>query len=437
MSVKALPKEFYDAFLSDAAKARRPSPIRGLFPLEQTPGVISLLAGKPNSSTFPLTSLELTSRSPTEPGKESTLRIEGAELAEGLQYGPTPGIPSLIEWATGLQEHVHKRKKGEGWRLSIGSGSQHVIYKAAHALLDKGDTMLVEAPVYAGVIPLFAELGVDMIEVETDAYGIKSSSLREILENWPAEKPKPKVLYTVPYGCNPTGMTATTDRRKEVLQLAHEHNFLILEDDPYFYLYYGPAERPPSYFELELQAPEVGRVVRFDSLSKILSSGIRIGWVSGPAPIVNAMDLHTATSILQTPSLTQTIAHAILNSWGYDGFLQHTKTVSEFYRQKRDVFEAAMQKHLGGLAEWTPPESGMFYWFKLKLPDGDSQALIATKAFENGVLALPGTVFLPNGRKSAFVRASFSLLEEDQVNEALKRLRTTLEKELANGNAGN
>ena len=117
-------------------------------------------------------------------------------------------------------------------------------------------------------------------------------------------------MTEIKYGCNPTGMTATLQRRKEVLQLAREHNFIILEgtylflhpskllvvnltvitDDPYFYLYYGQAPRYPSYFALELQEPEVGRVLRFDSLSKILSAGMRIGFASGPEPLLNAID---------------------------------------------------------------------------------------------------------------------------------------------------
>lgn len=121
------------------------------------------------------------------------------------------------------------------------------------------------------------------------------------------------LCYYSQYGCNPTGMTASVKRRKEVLALSREHNFLILEglsctslyvastaddqrkcksDDPYYYLYYGTAPRPPSYFTLELEEPEVGRVLRFDSLSKILSAGLRIGFTSGPEPIVQAMDRH-------------------------------------------------------------------------------------------------------------------------------------------------
>ncbi|KAG6840389.1 hypothetical protein C0991_007019 [Blastosporella zonata] len=236
----------------------------------------------------------------------------------------------------------------------------------------------------------------------------------------------------VQYGCNPTGMTATLERRKEVLALAREHNFLILEDDPYYFLYYGKAARYPSYFTLEGEGSETGRVLRFDSLSKILSAGIRIGFVSGPTRLLQAINAHTATSNLQTSSLTQVIVYKLLQSWGYDAFIKHTEKVSEFYREKRDVFETAMKKHLSGLAEWVSPEAGMFFWFKLLLPDdgsgdgGDSQALIAEKAVREGVLALPGTAFLPNGRKTAYVRASFSLLGEEDVDEALRRLANVI-----------
>jgi len=112
--------------------------------------------------------------------------------------------------------------------------------------------------------------------------------------------------------------------------------------------------------------------------------------------------------------------------------MKHTEVVSQFYKERRDVFENAMQKHLAGLVEWTPPESGMFFWFKLVMnpnepsAEGDSENIIRTKALENGVLALPGTVFLPNGRKTAYVRASFSLLGEDDVNEALRRLKEVI-----------
>lgn len=435
--IKWQPEEYYAPFFSVLAKEFRPNPIRGLFPLEKKPGVISLLAGKPNPDTFPFTSLSFTARSPDDPAKEDSYTISGAALSQGLQYSDTSGLPQLIDWLTGLQEVSHGRKKGEGWRLSVGSGSQDVIYKAFHALLNDGDPVLVESPVYAGVIPILKSLHCELIEVETDAGGISSSSLKKILDEWPVNKPKPRVLYTVPYGCNPTGMTATLERRREVLQIARAHNILILEDDPYYYLYFGKEERPPSYFALEAQVGGVvGNVVRFDSFSKVLSAGIRMGCISGPEPILRAVDMHTGTANLQVPSLTQAIAYSLFSGWGYDGLKKHVDYVSQFYRAKRDVFENAMKKHLDGLAQWVTPEAGMFFWFKLQLPshpaapEGDSQELIETRAYANGVLALPGTVFIPTNTKTAYVRASFSLLDEDEVNEALRRLGEVIRKEL-------
>jgi tryptophan aminotransferase len=115
-----------------------------------------------------------------------------------------------------------------------------------------------------------------------------------------------------------------------------------------------------------------------------------------------------------------------VNSWGYAGFKSHTERVSAFYKAKRDVFISALERHLGGLAEWTAPEAGMFVWFKLLIEGDDSETVVRTQALEKGVLALPGTVFLPDGRKTAYVRASFSLLGEEEVEEACRRLGETV-----------
>ncbi|KAI0298051.1 PLP-dependent transferase [Multifurca ochricompacta] len=428
--IGVLPPSYYEFFLSEVAKARKPSPIRGLLPLEQTPGLISLLAGKPNAVLFPFTSLQFTAPDPNGSNGEVIHKIDDDMLSTALQYGPTSGIPHMVEWLMDFQEQEHgRKKKGEGWRVSVTAGSQDGIYKAVQALLNPGDAVLIEKPVYAGVIPMFETLGCEMIEVETDPDGLNSLSLHHILENWPSSRPKPKLLYTVPYGCNPTGATTTLARRHEVLDLLRKHDILILEDDPYYFLYFGTRPRIPSYFMLEAQTGDrnVGRVLRFDSFSKILSAGIRVGFVTGPTPILDAMDRHTATANLQPSSFSQAVIITLLRAWGRQGFLAHAHKVSKFYREKRDVFEAAMRRHLHGLAEWNTPEAGMF---RLLLgEDGDSANIIRTKAFKNGVLALPGTVFLPNGAPTAYVRAAFSLLEEEQVDEALRRLSVVLLEE--------
>ncbi|KAG8821443.1 hypothetical protein FRC17_009826 [Serendipita sp. 399] len=442
--IAALPASFYSDFLSILSKSRLPSAIRTLLPYEDRPNMLSLLAGKPNPALFPITALSVTVRSPIDSSSSTQLTIDGKMLEDALQYGPTQGVPQAHKWFVGLQEVAHNRPATGGeWGLSVGNGSQDLIYKAFAALVNPGDPVLVEAPVYAGVIPLLAANHASSIEIETDQNGVSVSSMREVLESWPANTPKPKLFYTVPYGCNPSGVTTTLERRLEVLKLAHEHNFIILEDDPYYYLYFGDTPRPPSYFELEGQQGQqgrdsgipVGRVLRFDSFSKILSAGMRLGLVTGPRPLVEAINMHSATSNLQPSSTTQIIAYTLFNSWGYDMFFAHTRLVSEFYRQKRDVFASALDRHLKGLAEWTLPEAGMFFWIKLYVPpssntsngaqdakEGDSEKLIREKALEAGVLALPGKSFFVKARTTPYVRTAFSLLDENEVDEALRRL---------------
>ncbi|KAJ3565954.1 hypothetical protein NP233_g7312 [Leucocoprinus birnbaumii] len=429
-STKRLSDAYYASLLSQSGRERKPSPICSLYPLERAPGIISLLAGKPNPTTFPITSLTFSARSPysSSPADETTYSLTPGELALGLQYADAAGIKPFLEWCYGLQEISHGRKKGEGWSVFVGVGSLDLIYKAIHALVDYGDPVLIESPTYSGVLSIFQNLHCNLVDVETDSQGISAASLRSILENWPTEKPPAESIC----GNNPTGVTATLERRVEVLKLAHEFDFIILEDDPYYYLYYGSELRPPSYFSLEKQIlPETGRVLRFDSLSKVFSAGMRLGFASGPEPILTAIGIHTETSTSQTSSLTQMIAYKVLSSWGYDGFKIHTKRLSDFYREKRDVYQAAMMKYLDGYVEWTQPEAGMFFWFKLKLSNdrdeaNDSESAIRGTAFKNGVLALPGTVFLPNGSKTAYVRASFSLNTEEEVFEGLRRLRASI-----------
>ncbi|KIM33517.1 hypothetical protein M408DRAFT_326211 [Serendipita vermifera MAFF 305830] len=392
--------------------------------------MISMLAGKPNPSLFPITSIAITVRSPLDGGaSEKVLEINGPDLEEALQYGPTSGIPKAERWFKGLQERAHHRKQGPDWDMAVGSGSQDLLYKAFLALLNPGEAAMVEAPVYAGAIPLLLGQGAECIEIRSDGQGVDVAHMRKTLQEWPVGKPKPKVFYTVPYGGNPNGATASLERRLEVLRLAHEHNFIIMEDDPYFYLYFGTAPRPPSYWELEGRSNKPrGRVLRFDSFSKVLSSGLRLGLVSGPRVLVEAINLHSSTANLQVSSTTQAIAYALLSDWGYEAFFEHSRQVSEFYRVKRDIFLKSLEKHMTGLAEWTVPDAGMFFWMKLLLPetatapDGDSEEVIRQQALKAGVLALPGKCFFADGRTTPYVRASFSLLEEADAEEGLRRL---------------
>ncbi|KAJ7074721.1 pyridoxal phosphate-dependent transferase [Mycena amicta] len=429
-------------FLSKRSAQWKACGIRGLFPLEAIPGMISLLAGRPNPTTFPFESITMKLR-PTLAGMPATnddsdpltITLEGEQLTAGLQYGLTAGAPNLIKWLEQFQTYAHKRLPNPAsWSVTVGSGSQDLMYKACDTLIDEGDFVLIEAPVYAGVLGFFAALPCKLVEVGADSQGLDPTNLEEILSTWEETHPgerRPKFLYTIPMGSNPTGASIPEERKIEVLRLAKKYNILVLEDDAYAFLYYGPeGKQARSYFALETEVnDEEGRVVRFDSLSKVFSSGMRIGFMTAHPVLANSVNMITSNTNLQPNSLTQVIAYTLLSRWGPQGFLTHCKQVATLYRTRRDAFERLARKYLSddGLAEWTSPVAGMFLYVKLIVDlDGtptDSEVLLRERAIAKGVLAVPGTSFMPLAGRTPFVRVSFSIIEEEDAEEACRRLR--------------
>ncbi|KAN0066476.1 hypothetical protein ACQY0O_000570 [Thecaphora frezii] len=453
-------------FLSDAVALRPASAIRALFPAEHIPGMLSLLAGKPAPQTFPLANISLTLKPEAEGGVDPAsgqpvqLSIEGEELAEALQYGATSGPARLTEWLTQMQIRMHGRelvKRGDqldgvagrsAWRVTTGVGSQDLLNKAFEALLNPGDVILSDSPVYTGILPALVMLKARIIPVESDSEGMSGDALDNLLANWDSAPqtrglPRPKCLYTTPTGANPAGTTASDDRKRQILAAARQHDFVILEDDPYYYINFDGLGQDPvarrrsrTYWSLEDEGREVhgmGRVLRFESFSKILAAGLRLGVATGPVELLNAIDANTAVSNLQPSGVSCVVGYKILSYWGVDGFLRHADNVAAFYRAKRDNFVGKASAILGasGVATWISPVAGMFLWLKLNLPptsdeagdEGDSFALISDKAKAAGVLAVPGMAFLPDGRKTCYVRTSFSMIAEDDVEEAFRRLR--------------
>ncbi|GAA5912662.1 hypothetical protein JCM5296_006047 [Sporobolomyces johnsonii] len=421
----------WDYFISQSGKRWEPSAIRGLFPLEKIPGMVSLLAGKPNAETFPFSAITVSLKPIIPTDQPEQLVVESEALTEGLQYGPTAGLGGLVKWLENLQEKRHQRAQDGSWRVSVGSGSQDLINKAFCSLINEGDSVLLESPVYSGTLGLLKQHKCDLIEVPVDTSGMRPDALEDILANWTAKFPGkrfPKLLYTIPTGSNPTGCSSPLDRREKILSLVRQYNLLLLEDDAYHYLSFDPENITPSYFELEARSGgETGRVVRFDSFSKILSSGMRLGFLTAAKPLVDIVDLHTSNTNLQPSSTTQAMVLVLLNKWGLDGFLAHTRRVAAFYKAKRDMFEKVAHKYLDGLATWVSPDAGMFLFLDLHLTTdgtaGDSSSLISTTAVQKGVLAVPGVGFLPNGGVSSFVRVSFSLATEQDAELAFQRLR--------------
>lgn len=423
----------YSRFLTATSLARKPSPIRSTVDImSRAPKtLISLAPGSPNPNTFPFKSAVFT----VENGR--TIQLEGGMIKTALQYSPSYGIPELLSWLKQLQIKLHNPptvyyppSQGQ-MDLCITSGCQDGLCKAFEMLINPGDTILVNEPLFPGTLYAMKPLGANIINVPSDEHGIIPEGLKKILSQWKPEDSKdptkktPKFLYTVPNGNNPTGYSLTGDRKKEIYELARKYDFLIIEDDPYYFLQFSkPWE--PTFLSMDVD----GRVIRADSFSKILSSGLRVGFMTGPKSLIERIVLHTQVSTLHPCTLSQLMVSQLLYQWGEEGFLAHVDRTIDFYKNQRDLVLAAADKWLSGLAEWHAPKAGMFLWIKVK-GISDTKELIEKKAIEREVLLVPGNSFYVDGSApTSFFRASFSLVTPAQMDTAFQRLAHLIKESL-------
>jgi len=413
------PIEDYTPYFSSLARRREPSAIRALQPFLGIPGMISLGGGMPNPETFPFAGITFTVDDGTE------LNFDAADMQGALQYSSTSGVPALVAELQALQRREHNPPSDRS--ICVNTGSQEALTRAFAMLLEPTDTLLVEEPTYSGALAYLKPMGCRLVGVPTDGLGLIPAALAEVLGDWDsgphAGTPRPRVLYTIPTGANPSGGTMSLARRKEVYATAREHGLIILEDDPYWYVYLGaPEDRPPSLLSMDVD----GRVLRFDSFSKVLSSGMRLGFATGPPALVSQLELHTQAVNLHPCGLSQVAVAKLLQHWGPAGFDAHVTDVCELYRQQRAAFLASAEAHLTGLAEWHAPEAGMFVWLKL-LGVEDSFALIKEDAVAEKVLLVPGAAFTVGG-SSGYVRAAFSTASPEDMEEACARLARLLRR---------
>ncbi|XP_008576751.1 PREDICTED: kynurenine/alpha-aminoadipate aminotransferase, mitochondrial [Galeopterus variegatus] len=421
----------YSRFITATSAARKPSPIRVTADTLSRKSLISLAAGAPNPNTFPFKTATIT----VENGK--TIQFGEELMKRALQYSPTTGIPELLSWIKHLQVRLHNPptvhyppSQGQ-MDVCVTCGSQEGLCKVFEMIINPGDNVLLSEPVYSGTLHILQPLGCNIINVSSDEYGIIPDSLKEVLSRWKPEDAKdskkntPKLLYTVPTGNNPTGSTLRSDRKKEIYELARKYDFLIIEDDPYYFLQYGKS-RPPTFLSMDVD----GRVIRTDSFSKVISSGLRIGFITGPQPLIERVVLHIQVSSLQPSTFNQFMILQLLQQWGEEGFLAHVNRVIDFYRKQKDAMLAAADKWLGDLAEWHVPTAGMFLWVKIKGVH-DIKQLVGKEDFKKEILMFPGNDFqIDSSIPSSYLRMSFSSASPEQMDVALQKLAQLIKESL-------
>nr|WP_296017267.1 PLP-dependent aminotransferase family protein [uncultured Acidovorax sp.] len=384
------------------------SAIRELFKLLGKPGIISFAGGFPDSAMFDV---------------EGIRAASNAALAEepgaALQYGATEGYNPLREQLAAFM--TTKGAQGVAAdNLIVTTGSQQALDLLGKTLISPGDKVIVEGPTFLATIQCFRLYGAELISAPIDGNGVKTDELEKLI----AEH-KPKFVYLIPTFGNPSGAMLSLERRKAVLEMAVKHNTLIVEDDPYGDLYFGDAP-PPSLLNLSATVPRSRELlVHCGSLSKVLSPGLRVGWMIAPAELLAKATMCKQFSDAHTSTFAQATAAQYLKAGRMPNTLAHVRNV---YAERAQTMGDALRKELGDAIDFVQPQGGLFVWARLtgaggKVADGN---VLAKRAIEKGVAFVPGTPFFCANPDHATFRLSFATADADKIREGVARLGQAL-----------
>ncbi|CAK9800200.1 Kynurenine/alpha-aminoadipate aminotransferase, mitochondrial [Anthophora plagiata] len=414
----------YSSFKTEVSKRRRSATTRELTKIAYSApkNVISLAEGMPNEETFPFTGISV------KLNDGSSFTLDERELGAALQYIPTQGYPPLLQSLREFQRRAHAPPLLESREIVIVSGSQDGLSKTLEAIIGPGDPLLVHDPFYPGVEVVVAPHKAELIPIPQDEHGVVPEILRETLRNRQLSgKKMPKIMYINATGTNPTGVVIPLERRKEIYRIACEYNFLILDDDPYHFMHFNEV-KPKSFLSLDTE----GRVIRLDSFSKVISSGLRLGFITAAAPLIASIELHLQSSHLHAPTLSQVIMYKLMKLWGYDGLMKHFTRIRCFYKQRRDAIAMLAEKHLCGLADFTVPSGGFFLWIKVR-GIKDTWKMMMQRGVAEGVIMAPGAAFMKDtGKPCNAIRASFAKASYEEMDLAMERLADLIRSELRN-----
>lgn len=403
------------------SKSRHPSPLKEIIKFMGYDGMISLAGGLPHPSLFPLDRAKFDCLPPSaslgDQSRETDLvslnlgrglSPGDLDLTQFLQYGTGAGNQQLIQLAQDLTEQVHAPPCH--YECLLHPGNTNAWSKVVGLLCEDNDFVIVEEFTYPSAQALWIPLGIKAAPVSADAEGILATNLREMLENWDEKlrgSRRPRVLYLVSVGSNPTGITISAKRRREIYQVCVEFDLVIVEDDPYYFLQYPgyspqAEEQPyqpkstgdflksltPSFLSMDTQ----GRVIRLESFSKTIFPGLRLGYFIANPLFTERLLRATEVETQDPAGLSQAFTLALFNQWGVNGYLLWLQSLQYQYKTRRDWLVSAIydqftvvsaaksplptaQGHVACLQDkengklrpvfsFVDPEAGMFVWSK-------------------------------------------------------------------------
>lgn len=372
--------------------------IREILKVTAQPDIISFAGGLPHPASFPVDAVASAAA--------SVLEEAGPEA---LQYTTTEGFPPLRQW-------IADRYKRQGIEVSpddilITTGSQQALDLVAKACIDRGGKVVMERPGYLGAIQCFAVFGPDFVTVPLTPRGVDTKALRKAARD-------AQVFYAVPSFQNPSGITYDDATRREVAEIMAETGCLLVEDNPYGELRFMGQHLPP------VRAYASAPSVLLGSFSKVVSPGLRLGWVCAPQEVLNPMITAKQASDLHTPGFTQRILHRYLMDNDVD---THIASIRARYGAQRDAMVQAIRQHFPEEVACTEPEGGMFLW--CTLPSGISAEALFHKAIERKVAFVPGRPFYVDETDDTF-RLNFSNSSPELIDEGIARLGQCLREYL-------
>jgi 2-aminoadipate transaminase len=373
---------------SERAQQLQSSFIREILKITQRPEIISFAGGLPSPATFPV-----------EVMKAAYDKVLSQTGKVALQYGPTDGYGPLREWIANSLSTEGSRILPE--QILMTSGSQQALDLLGKVLIDEGSRVLVETPSYLGALQAFSVYRPEFKSVDTDEHGLVPSSIEGVAQG-------ARLLYSLPNFQNPTGRTLSIERRQELVETCARMKVPLIEDDPYGALSYRGEPMP------KMVAMNPDGVIYMGSFSKVLTPGIRLGYVCAPLPLVRRLELAKQAADLHTAQLTQMVVHEVVK----DGFLdQHIPTIRKLYGDQCQVMLDAMAEHFPSSVTWTRPEGGMFIW--VTLPKSIDAMKLLDQSLAARVAFVPGAPFYANEPATNTLRLSFVTVPPERIREGI------------------
>ena len=378
----------------------KPSAIREILKVTQDPRVISFAAGNPAPDAFPVEEMSAIAAD-----------LFANRSAYALQYGVTEGYEPLRELTAARLRRKYQTGTDSD-RILITTGGQQVMDLTTKCFTNEGDTVICESPSFIGSLNGFRSYGLNLVGIPTESDGMDLNKLEAALKT---EK-NVRFIYVIPTFQNPTGRVMSLEKRKALLELARKYDVLILEDNPYFELRYA-GEYVPTIKSMDTE----GRVIYAGSYSKVLSPGIRLGFVCANEQVISKLTVAKQVSDVHTNLFFQMIAAEYLEKYDLDA---HIEKVRKIYSDKLDCMADALHRYCDGYLSFEKPQGGLFLW--CDIVDGTRDMDFCKVSGPKGVAAVPGCSFsVDESEICSAIRLNYSLPTFEQIERGVQLLAET------------